>query len=161
MKNLIRIFPLVLMASMIVSCSSDDDANIDTSTPESTIFNSSWDYVSITANPPVVINGNEFIDLLDINSPIEPCNRDNQYVFYSESEFLINESKRACEGNDPFSNVEEGTYQFSADKKTLEFSNGDRWKILKLDKASLIIETEETFDDENYSTLTVEFKRIG
>lgn len=161
MRNLIRIFTMILMALITASCSSDDDANIDTSTPESTIFNSRWDYVSITANPPVVVNGNEFIDLLDINSPIEQCNRDNQYVFYSESEFLIDERQRACEGNDPYEIVQEGTYQFSADKKTLEFSNGDRWKILKLDKSSLIIETEETFDDENYSTLTVEFKRIG
>ena len=152
---------LVLPLLLFTSCKNDDDAVAESDRGQALL--GQWEYQSIITDKAVDINGDGTVNIDLFNTQeMRQCIKDN-LTFFTEmgtngsGVYSINENGLACDEQDPFSTVEEDTYEL-LNNSTIQFAVRNEMRILELSKTKLVVETNDNLGDEDV-IVTIAFKK--
>ncbi|MDC6388852.1 hypothetical protein PP182_09175 [Maribacter sp. PR1] len=151
------VFPMLLF----FSCSSDDDSVAESDRSQALL--GQWEYQSIMTDRAVDINGDGTVNIDLFNTQeIRQCIKDN-LTFFTEmgtvgsGAYSINENGLACDEQDPFSTIEEDTYEL-INNTIIQFEIRNEMRIQELSKTKLVVETNDNLGNEDV-IVTIAFKK--
>lgn len=141
---------LALIFMIFSSCKKDDD-NISESARSEALLGQ-WEYVAITTDKAVDINGDGTVNIDLFNTQeIRQCIKDNLTFFTARAagekgDYSINDNGLSCEEDTEFSNIEEDRYEL-IDNTVIRFDTRNEMRIQELTKTKLVIETSNNLGD--------------
>ncbi|PIB31439.1 DUF5004 domain-containing protein [Maribacter sp. 4G9] len=154
---ILLVFPMLLLSS----CKNDDDAVAESDRSQALL--GQWEYTAIMTDKAVDINGDGTVNIDLFNTQeIRQCLKDNLTFFTEMGEmgkgaYAINENGLACDEQDPFSTIEEDSYELK-NNSTIEFEIRNEMRIQELTKTRLVVETNDNLGDEDV-IVTITFKK--
>ena len=160
MKIITNVF-LIFSILLFFACSNDND-NLSESDKAQALLGQ-WEYQSIMTDRAVDINGDgtSNIDLFNTQE-IKQCIKDNLTFFAERGEgekgvYNINENGLSCDDQDPYSTIEEDSYQL-INNSIIQFDMRNEMRILELNRSKLQIETNDNLGGQNV-IVTITFKK--
>jgi hypothetical protein len=160
MKIITTIF-LILPILLLFSCNSDDDAVAESDRSQALL--GQWEYQAIMTDKGVDINGDGTVNIDLFNTQeTRQCIKDN-LTFFTEmgiegaGAYAINENGLTCDDQDPFSTIEEDSYEL-LNNTTIHFDNRNEMRIIELTKTRLVIETDDNLGNEDV-VVTISYKK--
>ena len=148
MKIITNVF-LIFSILLFFACSNDND-NVSESDRAQALLGQ-WEYQSIMTDKAVDINGDGTVNIDLFNTQeIRQCLKDNLTFFTKmgvgeKGAYAINENGLSCDDQDPYSTIEEDSYQLIM-------------RILELNRSKLQIETNDNLGGQNV-IVTITFKK--
>ncbi|MCM4166598.1 hypothetical protein KCTC52924_03538 [Arenibacter antarcticus] len=156
-NNISLIIPILLF----FSCSKDDNTISDSDRHQALL--GQWEYQAIMTDRAVDINGDGTVNIDLFNTQeIRQCIKDN-LTFFTErgvgenGGYAINENGLSCDDQDPFSTIEEDSYEL-IDNSIIRFVIRNEMRIIDLTRSKMIVETNDTLGNENV-IVTITFKK--
>ena len=152
---------VALFITVASSCKKDDDAVAESDRGQALL--GQWQYRAITTDRAVDINGDGVVNIDLFNTQeIRQCIKDNLTFFTEmdipgEGDYSINENGLACDGNDPFTTIENDSYEL-INNSIIRFENRNDMRIIELTKSKLVIETNDNLGNEDV-VVTISYKK--
>ncbi len=148
------IFFLVLQFLLFFSCSNDGNSILKSDRRRALL--GQWEYQSIITDRAVDLNGDNTSNINLFNTQELPqCVKDNITTFTDNGpsgkpEYNVTENNLACDGNNPFSFVEEDFWTLGNHNSTISFENRQPFRIIEMTRSSLTVESDDNFDGQDY-----------
>lgn len=162
MKKVLQILAIGLVT---VSCSNDD--GIDPQDREKALIGQ-WEYLSITSDRPVDLNGDgqTATDLFN-SQEIKQCLKDNLTIFSDTFSFIdganfsVLKNQLTCEEDSEESQfVERDVWMLSSDNRNITIQDrGEIWQINELTDNRLEVSYQQLDFNDNTFILTVRYKK--
>jgi hypothetical protein len=160
MKIITNVF-LIFSILLFFACSNDND-NVSESDRAQALLGQ-WEYQSIMTDKAVDINGDGTVNIDLFNTQeIRQCLKDNLTFFTKmgvgeKGAYAINENGLSCDDQDPYSTIEEDSYQL-INNSIIQFDMRNEMRILELNRSKLQIETNDNLGGQNV-IVTITFQK--
>ena len=139
MKKSKFILTIIVITAFIFHSCKDEDTNPDPTNTNKTntekISGHQWQLTKATFNPPVVLKfgtfDTSFVNLFDIPL-IEPCQKDNLFIFNIDSTITVDNGPLLCSG-EPQS-MKDGNWRFINNETQIEITNSEYFSLISADK---------------------------